>query len=251
MSVKERLTEYLEHKGLSQAKFEKLAKLSNGLINNMRVSIGPKTQLKIKAAFPDLNMVWLLQGEGEMIKKYPVENEGTLIGTKIGEYINKTGTTFEELSDGRYIMKTPLVMQRSYASYLNGWGDPEYIDDLPTHPIIVEKPHLGTYRSFENSGDSMNDGTSRSIEDRDIISGRRIERSLWRNRLHINKFKEFVIVTYKDGIVTKNITAHDTEKHTITCHSYNPDKQLYPDFELNLDDVMEIYNIVQVTKQRR
>ena len=69
MSVKERLTEYLEHKGLSQAKFEKLAKLSNGLINNMRVSIGPKTQLKIKAAFPDLNMVWLLQGEGEV--NYP------------------------------------------------------------------------------------------------------------------------------------------------------------------------------------
>lgn len=185
------------------------------------------------------------------IGDYPMQDEEIgMVGEPLAKYESKAGKEFTELSDGRYLMNTPLVTQRSYNGYLTGWGDPEFVEELPMHPVIVDKPHKGTYRSFESKGDSMNDGTSRSIEDKDILTGRRIERSLWKNKLHLTKYKEFVIVTYKKGIVTKNISAHDTENHTITCHSYNPDKEQYPDFVLNLDDVMEIYNIVQITKKR-
>ena len=188
-----------------------------------------------------------------LLKAIPYEvggDEARMLHETGDVYVNKGKREFIELSDGKYIMNTPLITQKAYAGYLTGWGDPEYIEELPTHPVIVDKPHMGTYRSFEAKGDSMNDGTSRSIDDKDILIGRRIERSYWRTKLHLVKYKEFVIVTFKKGIVTKNIIEHDTDNHTITCHSYNPDKDRYPDFILNLDDVMEIYNIVQITKKR-
>jgi hypothetical protein len=42
--------------------------LSNGYINNIRVSIQPKTLDKIIAHYPELNIEWLITGQGEMIK---------------------------------------------------------------------------------------------------------------------------------------------------------------------------------------
>ena len=58
MTIKDRLITYLEHKGISKRQFELSIGVSNGYINNMRVSIH----------YPDLNTGWLMTGEGEMLK---------------------------------------------------------------------------------------------------------------------------------------------------------------------------------------
>ncbi len=152
------------------------------------------------------------------------------------------------LADGKFLMNTPLITIKAYAGYLTSWGDEEYISELPVHPIIVEKVHRGEYKSFEVSGDSMDDGSKKSIEDKSIATARNIGRHLWRDKLHLNKFSRFVIVTL-DGIVIKEISNHNTETGVITCHSLNPDKKQYPDFELSMDRVIQIFNVVQVTKK--
>ncbi len=153
------------------------------------------------------------------------------------------------LPDGRFIMNTPLVNVKAYAGYLTSWGDEEYVSELPVHPIIVDKAHRGEYKSFEVTGDSMDDGSKKSIEDRSIVTGRRLDRSHWRNKLHLNKFSRFIIVALDHGIVVKEITDHNTETGVITCHSLNSDKKQYPDFKLSLDRVIQIFNVVQVTKK--
>ncbi len=152
------------------------------------------------------------------------------------------------LADGKFLMNTPLIPIKAYAGYITSWGDEEYISDLPVHPIIVDQAHRGEYKSFEVTGDSMDDGTKNSIEDRSIATGRRLDRSHWKNKFHLKKFSRFIIVSL-DGILIKEIIDHDTKTGIITCHSLNPDKKQYPDFELSLDRVIQIFNVVQVTKK--
>lgn len=68
MNTKERLITYLSYKGLSQGKFEKQCGLSNGYVNNIKVSVMPDKLQKIALHFADLNPAWLLTGEGTMIR---------------------------------------------------------------------------------------------------------------------------------------------------------------------------------------
>lgn len=70
-TVKERLKEFINYIGINQHKFENCCGLSNGYVNNIRVSIQPKTLQRIALSFPNLNQAWLLTGEGEMLKNAP------------------------------------------------------------------------------------------------------------------------------------------------------------------------------------
>lgn len=69
LTVKERLIAFIKEKGLSQSRFEKSVGLSNGFVNNILKGIGADKLQKILCVYPDLNSIWLLTGEGEMLKK--------------------------------------------------------------------------------------------------------------------------------------------------------------------------------------
>ena len=97
----------------------------------------------------------------------------------------------------------------------------------------------------------MFDGSHESIEDGDIVTGRDLPRHHWQNRFHINQYKKWIIVTKNDGVLVKQITKHDFETGIITCHSLNHDKDRYPDFELHLDEVDKMLNVVNISKPVR
>lgn len=66
-TVKDRLAQFLNYKGIKPKPFEKEVGLSNGYIGNLRDPQLSKME-KIIDYFPDLNPMWLLLGEGTMIK---------------------------------------------------------------------------------------------------------------------------------------------------------------------------------------
>jgi len=66
-NIKQRLNEFLIYKKIGQRTFERMVKLSNGYINNIKSSIGSDKLQNIIYAFPELNILWLLTGDGEMI----------------------------------------------------------------------------------------------------------------------------------------------------------------------------------------
>ncbi|WP_137906110.1 hypothetical protein [Chryseobacterium sp. 2VB] len=110
-STKERLLKYIESKHLNSNQFLEMAGLSKTYISNMRQSIKPSTfDNNIAPAFPDLNKIWLLYGEGEMLLKKQESqiNKTTSAFFKdlpIGEQLN---LLHQEIAD----LKTELKKER-------------------------------------------------------------------------------------------------------------------------------------------
>jgi phage repressor protein C with HTH and peptisase S24 domain len=145
------------------------------------------------------------------------------------------------------VMVVPVVSQFAYAGYLRGYADDEYMDRLPKMPWPVEGEHKGAYVTFQVRGDSMDDGTKDAYGDGDLLLCREIARPLWeKSKLHIKKW-DFVIVHKTEGILIKRIIQHDVEKGLITIHSLN---DFYPDQQLKLQHVSQIFNVVQSLRKR-
>lgn len=72
MEIVERIQGYITLKGITAYAFEKACDLSNGYLNSRKGGtrgIGSEILEKIYRAYPDLNLVWLITGDGEMIVK--------------------------------------------------------------------------------------------------------------------------------------------------------------------------------------
>ena len=119
-----------------------------------------------------------------------------------------------------------LVPHKASAGYLNGYADPEFIEELPKFRL----PMLGggTFRAFEISGDSM-----LPIASGTVIVGRYI--SDWHE---IKDGTPCVLVTQKEGIVFKRVfNKLDTEAR-LSLHS---DNDTYSPYQVDAEDVIEIW----------
>tara|TARA_R100001510_G_C7655524_1_gene214738 strand:+ start:1989 stop:2681 length:693 start_codon:yes stop_codon:yes gene_type:complete len=143
----------------------------------------------------------------------------------------------------------PLVTHRAQAGFLSGWGDDEYMEELPKVPWEVDKEYKGRYVTFEVAGDSMESDTNprESIFEGDLLLCREVQRVHWKNKLHIHKW-DFVIVHRRDGILVKRIIEHKTGNGALVLHSLNP---YYDDFEVEMDDLIAIFNIVDIKRSAR
>ena len=72
----DRLMQFIKYSGLSARQFDLSIGASNGYTLRMRknrASIGSDVIENILRTYPDLNVVWLLTGEGQMLKSQQVE----------------------------------------------------------------------------------------------------------------------------------------------------------------------------------
>ena len=67
MVTKERLIQFIAHLGLRNAEFERTCGLSNGFVQNTNDRIRRASLNQIQSAYPQLNMDWLVNGNGEML----------------------------------------------------------------------------------------------------------------------------------------------------------------------------------------
>jgi beta-glucosidase/6-phospho-beta-glucosidase/beta-galactosidase len=68
-TVKERLIAYLSYKRISKAEFGRRIGVSSAFVTSMSKSIQPDKVQRISLEFPDINISWLITGDGDMLKK--------------------------------------------------------------------------------------------------------------------------------------------------------------------------------------
>ncbi|HMX78443.1 MAG TPA: LexA family transcriptional regulator [Chitinophagaceae bacterium] len=131
-------------------------------------------------------------------------------------------------SDRPEIAFVPL---KAAAGYLNGYGDPEFIDELNTFTL----PMLtgGNYRAFEIIGDSMLPTPSGSV-----IVGEKVDdlESLKNNTACI-------LVSKNEGIVYKRVQKNGRQKNKLTLVSDNPS---YHPYTVNAEEVVEMWQAQMV-----
>ena len=122
------------------------------------------------------------------------------------------------------ILHVPIKAQ---AGYLNGYGDPEFIDTLPSYRL----PGIshGTYRSFEIEGDSM-----MPLPPGTVIVGQYVES--WRD---LKNNQTYVLVTKNEGIVYKRVINRIKGKGILVLLSDNPE---YAPYQIPIEEVQEAWS---------
>jgi hypothetical protein len=247
----DRLDKFMKSSGLNDNKLTVETGISNGLIGKgrKRGSLSQDNISKILHTYKDLNANWLLTGEGKMLKS---DADSTKIDAVAesktpSPYItNSNGNTYKDLKNGRYIVSAPVVPFYAYGRYLSDFADEAFMTELDYVDFIVDHIGRGKYVSFEIKGDSMDDGSKRSVPERSLVLCRELEIDHWREKLHYRKFPYWIIV-HKTSILCKQIIDHNVEKGTIKCHSLNSSPE-YQDFEINLNEVKQLLNIIKIQK---
>lgn len=157
------------------------------------------------------------------------------------------------LPDGTVALRVPIVPARAYAGYKVGYADPEYYDNLDDILIGVDKEPGGTYIGFEVVGNSMvcldtEDLAEESIFPGRIAVGRDLPPENWKTRLHTHNYKNWIFVHKTEGILIKQIANHDVENGVVTIHSLNPK---YKDEDLKLEDMQQIFSVIQIVQRTR
>lgn len=116
-TVRERLTEYLKVKKISKSAFGRAIGASSAFVTSIQKTIGADKIQAITLNYPDLNIEWLLTGEGEMLKGQSgntivtgdVSGNGNNIVAGNGNCINNHKT--DEVEDAEEVeIKTTIIL---------------------------------------------------------------------------------------------------------------------------------------------
>jgi len=98
MSIKERLKEYLQEKGVKIAEFERSIGVSPTYVYKMS-SLGSEILAKIKEEYSDINLNWLIAGSGEMLVLQQENNPYSVSKkTNKARFENKVETALEQIN---------------------------------------------------------------------------------------------------------------------------------------------------------
>ena len=252
-----RLTELRKLTGIKQVDFAKILQLNRAnlsAIENFRENrMLPNGTSYILEKELNVNPKWFESGEGEIFLPLSSRNEAKVISQFPNVEESEIDDKYLYAPDGSMGMKVYTVPAKAQAGYLSGYPDPEYYESFDYVIIPVNKKHSSDYLSFEVTGDSMVCLSSIEMAERSIFPGRiavgrLLQRDKWYYKLHIHNYDYWVIAHKTKGILIKGITKHDVEKGIITIHSLNPD---YKDEDLKLDDIEQMFSVVQIVNKTR
>ena len=211
----ERFDKYMKLKGLNDNQVTNECGLSQGLLGQARTGksdLGAKSIDKILNVYQDLNKVWLLTGEGEMLKASSSAQP-------------QPSAKAERLSDDE-AYKVPLVPISALGGSLNDFNLAVKRADCET----VISPIKDIDMAIKISGDSM---------EPEYPSDSQVFVKKINERAFLEWGRVYVLNTC-NGIVIKRLMPTN-DPNTVLCESINPK---YPPFEVNLENVNGVYRVM-------
>jgi len=220
-----RLLSVIKDNNISQTKLSEMLEVSTVSINNyVKRDRLPNADflIKLKVLFPETDLGWLLTGVKPTKKylfddlKYAVVKEPTI------PLVISANAQGEE--------NVILVPHYAQAGYLDGYGDPEYLEMLPSYRLPLL--NNGTFRMFEVKGHSM----TPTLHDSSIAVGEWCE-----NFTDIQDDQIYIVVTKDDGIVIKRLLNRIDKYGNLYLKSDN--RSEYPSYTIKPEDVVELWKL--------
>lgn len=200
---------------------------------------------EITDTFPDINKEWLLSNKEAMFLTDEGSINGKDITHTIGNLKSKNGTAeVTPIPEQSYMMVEYADLAVS-AGMLGGDFSESFVENLPeTHKRLIPREYReGNYLVVRVNGDSMDDGTKRSLSDDDEILIR-----LWTDGMDtLPIHNKLFVLTTRSGHIVKQITKIDRKKQQITCHSFNP---LYPDQFVDFEEIIQVFTVEKIVNSK-
>lgn len=186
--------------------------------------VGAEVINKILTNFEEIEYDWLVNGEGNMLKD--------------------SETNYNELTPvpEKDYMMAEFADLRSNGGRLGG-GDTSILPDTRKR-LVPREYEKGNYLVVRVSGNSMYDGTARSLTDGDEILVRELEPDEWNNLPILTRL---FVITSREGNVVKQIKEVSPEKGYVLCHSFNSE---FKDFKIMIADIYQIFVVYKIVQKQ-
>lgn len=250
-TVASRISAFIDHSvgvehGRNKRFADKMGVTEFVVSNWVKRGAGTSVIMKIKNAFPEVSVEWLLSGEGEMLKDAP--------GDEAPQKPHRTPKEVEVVPPGsRIVQRLPIIPIKAQAGVGKGFlydrdesQDPEDVyEEFDTMEVALEREVSDRYKLFRVTGNSMDDDSKRSICDGDVVLCREVYPEDWRYGLINTKYPYVVIVIEEEGVLIKELIKHSRKDNTITLHSLNSN---YEDFTKSLSDVRAFFYVERIDR---
>jgi phage repressor protein C with HTH and peptisase S24 domain len=165
-----------------------------------------------------INPVYIFTGNGPMFMQEEMREDFRVL------------TIVTDSQNDEQILHVPMPAQVGYASDL---GNPNFIQNLPSYSLPDYKYKVGTHRSFDVAGDSMEP----TLFEGDKVICSYLEPSLWETA--VKKNYVYVVVT-KGEVLVKRLAEYSKEEKTLQLFS---DNAYYEPFTVALGNIREIWYV--------
>mgnify|MGYP002622031402 CR=1 FL=1 len=249
---KDRLEQFIRTMGYSTREFERAIGVSNGTVRHITDALSANLKEKISANFPQLNLNWLLTGNGDMLRSsvtLPSEtNTKELRRNYEGRAERNRALAAENPTDDREmterrpredrdnpnLKRLPLVTQTAVA----GFGNANFAiheADVKEYYVVPKFRYHQVDFMIELSGSSMYPKYN---------SGDVVACTILRDGAFIQWNKCHIIATREQGILCKRLMPGSTESSLKMVS----DNENYPPFEVPKDEITGIALVVGVIR---
>ena len=225
-TIKERLTAYLRYKGINKSEFGRIIGVSNAYISSIRKSIQPDKAEKIASSFPDLNITWLMTGDGDMLSP----TGKPLIADNAVSYLP---------TDGNSIDGIPFFdIEPAACGEFSGFGEAFTSNNIASRIVLPNVKAKQGDIFIMTKGRSMVDyeHPELSIPEGSIVLVRE-----WKE--NYIAWGELYCVMTRSGYAVKRLMPAADDAH-VSCVS--ADSEHYPPYTIALSDIVGIARVIGI-----
>jgi repressor LexA len=221
MGAIQRVTEYIDFKGVSKYKFYKETGLSNGFLDKGE-NLGSDKCEKIISHYPDLNAAWLLTGKGDMLVKKKQDVSYSKFEDNNPKYtVGKEGL--------------PVIPIEAIAGF--GKGDIQILEsEISERYLVPLFQKRGAKYLISVGGNSMwpkyNSG--------DLLACKPLE------ALSFVQWGKSYVLDTEQGAIVKRLFEHPEDKDLLICKSDNA--EFYPPFNIHKKSIWNVAMVVGVIR---
>nr|DAN63408.1 MAG TPA: repressor [Caudoviricetes sp.] len=233
-SIVSRIKEFIDQKGVSVRKFEEKVGFSNGAFASQyknNGSIGSDKIENILHSYPEINVIWLLTGKGDMLKPRVEDIKNMSKEEQI--------KALKQIASGEFYKKPNIVPFYENVATIGGTQQSADLSPVtaPTAYIDLGSMYPGANAAIRHFGESMSEYPSGCI-----LAIKKI------NNLKSIVWGQNYVVETDEIRVTKKLQTCKDDKNCIMAYSTNPsthpDGQLiYEPFPIEKEDIRSIFHV--------